>query len=68
MNELNYSTIGASLLTKPWSVGWHDRGMGHGDYGIVVKDTNELIAGPFSYIEVPEHIVDLHNKSLEDGG
>ena len=26
-----------------WKVGWHDRGMGHGDYGVITEG-EELIA------------------------
>ena len=29
------------LITQKWGVGFNDRGMGHGDYGIVV-DTPEI--------------------------
>ncbi len=31
------------MTGKQWTVGWKDRGMGHGDYG-VIDETGKLIA------------------------
>lgn len=31
------------MSKRQWKVGWHDRGMGHGDYGIITE-TGDLVA------------------------
>jgi len=74
------------MITQKWAIGFNDRGMGHGDYGIVV-DTPEpnydemseeeiikdnltrptFVAGPLPKIIV-EHIIEVHNASIEGSG
>lgn len=54
-----------SLKIK-WSLGFKDRGMGHGNFA-VLTDKSELVAKCFSK-ETAEHIIELHNKTLEEGG
>lgn len=51
-------------ITKPWTLGWRDRGLGHGDYGIMVG--GKLMIGDLACGDLAEHIIDLHNRWLED--
>lgn len=52
------------MIESEWALGFNDRGMGHGDYGIIVKDTEKLVIGTIDR-ELAEHIINLHNKYLE---
>lgn len=49
------------ILSSEWAVGFHDRGMGAGSFGVIVKDV--LIIGPISK-GLADHLVNLHNESL----
>ena len=68
-------------LKKKWALGFHDRGMGHGDYGVIEelpegeqtdRTDEELlrIVVPALIIErldreLCEHIIKLHTQALE---
>ena len=52
------------VLQGRWSLGWKDRGMGHGSYAILMEDTGQVIGEPFISEDVPQHIIDLHNEGL----
>lgn len=50
-------------LNLPWTVGYHDRGLGRGDFAVLVKSTGALV------VECPDlrtarRIVRDHNRSL----
>lgn len=47
------------MIELPWSLGFKDRGLGHGDYAIMIDNT--LVAECPSR-EVAEHIIKLHNE------
>ena len=51
-------------MTLEWSVGFHDRGMGRGDFGVIVKSTEALLfeCGPLK--NLADHLVKVHNDSL----
>ena len=53
------------MLKSEWILGFKDRGLGHGDYGVVTSDQTLIVECP--NIVVAQHIVDLHNKELADG-
>jgi hypothetical protein len=53
-------------LNEEWAVGFKDRGMGHGDYAVVLKSDNTIIiAESGNSPHVAEYLVKLHNESLE---
>ena len=58
------------LLKKEWSVGFKDRGLGHGDYAVIIKTDGDEI--PLVVVEcgnfpaVAEHIVEAHNAFIEN--
>lgn len=47
-----------------WVVGFKDRGHGHGDFAVLVEETEELVVEAFSR-EVAEHIVSTHNTYVK---
>lgn len=47
-----------------WTLGWHDRGLGYGDYGILVD--GKLLIGDIACGMLAEHIKNLHNEWLEN--
>lgn len=52
------------ILRCKWAIGFRDRGLGHGDYGIVLARSNELV------LECPnramaEHLIEVHNASIK---
>ncbi len=49
------------ILKDKWTLGFKDRGLGYGDYAVMM-DKEVLVKCPSK--EVAEHIIDLHNKSL----
>ena len=55
-----------SLLEKRWALGYRDRGMGRGDFAVVVEGSDELIVKT-SLQEVAEHIMTTHNSLLDEG-
>ena len=65
----------ADVLKSRWAVGFKDRGMGHGDYGVVV-DRVELDGTQVLVVEIgPDiigsfaiagQIVEKHNNSLQE--
>ena len=60
------------IITSKWAIGFHDRGLGHGDYGVIVAQTEEEIERcdaptlvlPKLSRELAEHIVEAHNKTV----
>ena len=68
-------------LKKKWALGFNDRGMGRGDYGVIEEPPEDEqtdrtdavlmeIIVPALIIpqldrEVAEHIIELHNQDLE---
>ena len=52
-----------NLMKKLWVLGWNDRGLGHGDYGLMVD--GEVFLGPIANYDLAEHIIRLHNTWLE---
>lgn len=53
------------VINHEWTVGFQDRGMGHGDYAVMTKETNLVIA-ECATAQIAQHICDIHNKSLEE--
>lgn len=51
------------ILTAKWALGFRDRGLGHGDYGVIIEASGELLL-PDVTRDVAQHIIDLHNASL----
>lgn len=47
-----------------WTVGFRDRGMGHGDFGVVTKEGEYLIV-ECAWQRLAEYIVTIHNEKLE---
>ncbi len=45
-----------------WELGFHDRFMGHGDYGIITGKGKLLV--PAIDKELAEHIIKVHNDSI----
>jgi hypothetical protein len=52
------------ILNEEWAVGFKDRGLGHGDFGVVTLVKNTLVVET-SGREIAEHISKLHNEFLE---
>jgi hypothetical protein len=52
------------LLTDLWSVGYLDRGMGRGSFGVLTVSNDEVLC-PCSQ-ELAEHLVGLHNSSITE--
>jgi len=54
-------------LEKKWALGWKDRGLGHGDWAVIIEDaveTAEHLVVECKTKELAEHIINLHNQSL----
>ena len=51
-------------LQSEWAIGFHDRGMGRGDYAVIEKDT-EVVIIKCPYREIAEHITSIHNTAPE---
>jgi len=51
------------FLKTKWTLGFKDRGLGRGDFAVVTPDQDLVIECPSK--EVANHIIELHNKSLE---
>lgn len=47
------------VIKSPWSLGFKDRGLGHGDYAIMI---DKMIVVKCPSYEVAKHILELHNK------
>jgi hypothetical protein len=58
------------IIQSEWVLAYQDRGMGHGDYGVMV-DENTGIPKNFTFVcscqsrDIAEHIIQLHNASLK---
>ena len=52
-----------AAIDEKWAVGFRDRGLGHGDFGIVTA-SNEVVV-KCSDQGLAEHLVYVHNKWLE---
>ena len=53
-------------LSAKWALGFHDRGLGHGDFAIIKEGSNDLIFGPLDR-SIAEHVIDAHNKKALGG-
>jgi hypothetical protein len=51
------------LIEAKWMVGFKDRGLGHGDFGVITAK-GEFIVGPCSH-EIAGHIVEVHNNARD---
>ena len=49
-----------ALLTKPWTVGYRDQGLGHGDHAVMCGDN---VIAPHLTERLADHIVKMHNAS-----
>ncbi len=47
------------MIKSPWSIGFKNRGLGHGDYAIMI---DEMLVVECPSYEVAKHIIELHNK------
>ena len=61
-------------LKQKWALGFSDRGLGRGDYGIIEElpeGNDEDLGVPTTLVierldrELAEHIIELHNQALE---
>lgn len=55
-------------LTTPWELGFNDRGLGHGDYGLLRQDGSLILGGLDP--DLAKHLLEVHNASPlvhEDG-
>jgi hypothetical protein len=50
----------ARHLASVWKVGFNDRGLGHGDFGVITEQGDLVI--PDLDQQIAEHLVELHNK------
>ncbi len=61
-------TIGQSdlsaLLCVYWTLGFHDRGHGHGDFGVITVDEEKVVLERIGR-DLAEHIIKLHNDALD---
>ena len=48
------------MMDTDWAVGFNDRGMGHGDYAVIVAGTDNDVVVKCPSREVAEHIVAAH--------
>jgi hypothetical protein len=55
-----------AILSPLWAVGFKDRGLGRGDYAVIIEGTTKVVVECPSK-EIAEHIVALHNKEHSDG-
>ena len=51
-----------NLLNSEWVLGFMDRGLGHGDYAVILK-TNEVVV-PCNSRAIAEHLIEIHNHAL----
>ena len=51
----------AETIQQEWTVGFNDRGMGAGDYAVILGNT---IIVKCPYLEIAEHIVATHNAAI----
>jgi len=56
------------FLDQEWAVGAMDRGHGHYSYGVIVKETEELIVKCGDFKELAENIVESHNEQRKANG
>jgi len=68
----------ATILHSEWFLGFHDRGLGHGDFAVVTEENMPIVkcgdtlqstlSGKPAITtgkELAEHIIELHNCSLK---
>ena len=51
------------IIKTKWELGYYDRGMGRGSFGILAENTKIVII-PELNKELAEHIINSHNESL----
>ena len=52
----------SDILNKKWSLGYKDRGHGHGDFAVLTVEDDLIVECPNR--EVAQHIINLHNREL----
>jgi hypothetical protein len=53
----------SKVLTLEWKVGFHDRGLGRGDYAVIAAEDLVVVECPDH--NFAQHICEVHNKSLK---
>ena len=56
-----YNTEQEALVKAEWTVGFNDRGLGHGDFGVITTK-GDFVVGPCSHA-LAGHIVEVHNNA-----
>ncbi len=51
------------IIEAKWTVGFRDRGLGHGDFGVITSK-GEFVVGPCSH-ELAGHIAEVHNNARD---
>ena len=54
-----------SVIDVEWDLGFQDKGHGHLNFAVIVKDKETLVVECESK-EIAEHIVEIHNKRKEN--
>lgn len=55
------------IIKSRWAIGYRDRGLGHGDYAVVVEDDGKAPAKVVVECDsklIAEHIIEIHNEGL----
>ena len=53
------------LKESRWSLGFKDRGMGHGDFGVMFQlDGQEQLVVECACREIADYLIETHNASL----
>ena len=53
----------SDIIKTKWELGYYDRGMGRGSFGILAENTKIVII-PELNKDLAEHIINSHNESL----
>ena len=55
-----------ALLKAKWSLGFKDRGMGHGDFAVVTKALKrDILIVECPNRAIAEHIIEAHNGTIK---
>lgn len=52
------------VLRMRWTIGFKDRGMGHGDYAVMTKKYGFIVV-ECPDMDIAEHICNLHNAAIK---
>jgi hypothetical protein len=63
MQKDGMSSGNEKILKQKWTVGFRDRGNGHGDFAVITTK-GDFVTGPCSH-EVAGHIAKVHNDARE---